>query len=279
MMDNMTRRGLAGAALLPGVLVGAARAETPAQSTFDRVNSTKQLRMVVVANSLPYFRKNIATGKWEGAGVEMAKSIAGVWSAEVVMVELTWGNSVLDLQSNKADIAIGLNPTPQRALAVGFTRPYFVGPYGCLSKPGFAPKTWDDLNKPEVRVACDLGSLHETVARRFTPKAQITAFKNTDEGLLALQAGRVDAQIFATSIGLSTVGHNPSLGPYRLLHDPLVALPSAYGVQREPDTRFVEVVNAWIDFNRGIGTVRQMMMEGFALNGVKPNQIPSDMTF
>jgi hypothetical protein len=41
----------------------------------------------------------------------------------------------------------------------------------------------------------------------------------------------------------------------------------------------VEVVNAWIDFNRGIGTVRQMMMEGFALNGVKPNQIPSDMTF
>jgi hypothetical protein len=50
-------------------------------------------------------------------------------------------------------------------------------------------------------------------------------------------------------------------------------------VQREPDTRFVEVVNAWIDFNRGIGTIRDQMIAGLALNGVTPEQVPAELSF
>ena len=97
--------------------------------------------------------------------------------------------------------------------------------------------------------------------------------------MLALQSGRVDAEILAATIGLSTVGKNPTLGPYHLLNTPVVSLPSCYGIQREPDTRFVEVVNAWIDFNRGIGNIREMMIAGLALNGVKREQVPADLSF
>lgn len=281
MTQRTTRRGLAaGAAILPAsFFIGSARAETTAESTLDRVTRTKQLRMGVVSGSPPYFKKDLATGQWSGAAVEMAKSIAAIWSAEVVFVETTFGNSVLDVQSNKIDIAFALNPTPQRALAIGFTRPYIVAPFGCLAKPGFTPKTWGDLNKPDVRIAYDLGSLHETCAKRFTPKAQLTGYKSIDDCILALQSGRADAEILATTIGLSTVGKNPSLGPYHLLNTPTVALPSCYGIQREPDTRFQEVVNAWIDFNRGIGTIRDMMISGFGLNGVKPEQVPAELSF
>jgi hypothetical protein len=50
-------------------------------------------------------------------------------------------------------------------------------------------------------------------------------------------------------------------------------------VQREPDTRFVEVVNAWIDFNRGIGTIRDQMIAGLALNGVTVEQVPAELSF
>lgn len=245
----------------------------------DRVTSSKQLRMAVVSASPPYFVKDMVSGAWSGAAVEMAKGIASVWDAKLVFVETTWGNSVLDLQSNKIDIAFALNPTPQRALAIGFTRPYITAPFGCLAKAGFNPKTWDDLNKPDVRVCFDIGSLHETCARRFTPKAQLTGYKSIDECILALQSGRADAEVLAATIGLSTVGKNPSMGPYHLLTTPAVSLPSCYGIQREPDTRFKEVVDAWIDFNRGIGTIREQMINGLALNGVKPDQIPSDLSF
>jgi polar amino acid transport system substrate-binding protein len=276
-----TRRGLAaGAAVLPaGLFINAAHADSGTESTFERVNRTKQLRMAVVSGSPPYFKKDLASGAWAGAAVEMAKSIAAIWSAEVVYVESTFGNSVLDVQSNKIDIAFALNPTPQRALAIGFSRPYIVAPFGCLAKPGFDPKTWGDLNKPDVRIVFDLGSLHETCARRFAPKAQLTGYKSIDDCILALQSGRADAEVLAATIGLSTVGKNPSLGPYHLLSTPTVSLPSCYGVQREPDTRFVEVVNAWIDFNRGIGTIRDQMISGLALNGVTPEQVPAELSF
>jgi polar amino acid transport system substrate-binding protein len=63
------------------------------------------------------------------------------------------------------------------------------------------------------------------------------------------------------------------------LATPVVSLPSCYGIQREPDTRFREVVDAWIDFNRGIGTIREQMINGLALNGVTPEQVPSDLSF
>jgi polar amino acid transport system substrate-binding protein len=281
MVDRPTRRGLAaGAAALPAsFFIGAAYAETSVESTFDRVNKTKQLRMAVVSGSPPYFKKDLATGTWAGAAVEMAKSIAAIWNAEVVYVESTFGNSVLDVQANKIDIAFALNPTPQRALSIGFTRPYIVAPFGCLARQGFEPKTWADLNKPDIRIVFDLGSLHETCARRFAPKAQLTGYKSIDECILAFQAGRADAEVLAATIGLSTVGKNATLGPYHLLSTPTVSLPSCYGVQREPDTRFVEVVNAWIDFNRGIGTIREQMIAGLGLNGVTPDQVPAELSF
>jgi polar amino acid transport system substrate-binding protein len=279
-----TRRSLAGAlgATAASFAIGSASAQTAApsgDSTFDRIRRSGVLRIAALPGEQPFFRKDLATGEWHGVAIDMARSIAGALSAKLDYVESTYANSVLDLQSNKIDLAFALNPTPQRALAIGFTRPYIVAPYGCIAKAGFDPKTWGDLNKPDIRVAFDLGSLHETCARRFCPKAQLTGFKTTDDCILALQAGRVDAQVLATTVGLGIVGKNPSLGPYHLLGAPTVSLPACYGVQREPDTRFVEVVNAWIDFNRGIGTIRDQMIAGLALNGVKPEQVPAELTF
>jgi polar amino acid transport system substrate-binding protein len=281
MTHRPTRRGLAaGAAVLPASLfIPPAHAEGADQSTLERVTRTKQLRMAVISGSPPYFRKDLASGAWDGAAVEMGKAIAAIWGAEPVFVETTWGNSVLDLQSNKIDISFGLNPTPQRALAIGFTRPYIVSPFGCLAKPGFTPTSWDDLNKPDVRIVFDIGSLHETCARRFAPKAQLTGYKGIDDCVLALQSGRADAEVIAATIGLSTVGKNPSLGPFHLLNKPTANLPACYGIQREPDTRFAEVVNAWIDFNRGIGTIREQMINGLAMNGVTPAQVPAELSF
>jgi polar amino acid transport system substrate-binding protein len=279
-MNRFTRRGLAAAtALLPAAaLIGEAHAEGN-ESTLDRIQRTKVLRISALPGEPPYFSKNLATGEWQGACIEMAKDIATVFDAQLAYVESTYANSVLDLQSNKVDIAFALAPTPQRALAIGFTHPFLVHPYGCLAKAGFNPKVWDDLNKPDIRIAVDIGSLHETAARRFAPKAQITAFKTRDEATLAFQSGRTDAFILAAMLGLSTIARNSTLGPYHMLTGPLVALPSNFGVRREPDTRFVEVINAWIDFNRGTAQIRDFLLDGLALNGVKRESIPPELTF
>ncbi len=279
-MNRFSRRGLAAAsALLPAAaLIGKAKAEG-IESTLDRVQRTKVLRISALPGAAPYFAKDLATGTWKGACAEMAEDIAKVFDAKVDYVEGTYASSVLDLQANKVDLAFALNPTPARALAIGFAHSFIIHPFGCIAKNGFKPSTWDDLNKPEIRIACDLGSLHEVAARRYCPKAQITALKTPDEATLFFQSGRADAIVLAAMIGLSALAKNPSMGSYYLLSGPVVALPSNFGVRREPDTRFVEVINAWIDFNRGTGQIREYLLDGLALSGVQRDSLPPGLTF
>jgi len=280
MTTPLGRRSLAGAAALLSVAwFGSAQAQTANESTFDRVRRTKTLRIAALPGELPYFQKDITSGEWSGACIDMSKDIAKVFDAQVAYVESTYGNSVLDLQSNKIDLAFALNPTPARALSIGFTHPMIVHPFGCVARKGFDPSTWDDLNKPEIRVVYDIGSLHETAAKRYCPKAQLTGYKTRDDCTLALQSGRADAHILAAILGLSAIGKNPSLGSYHLLNNPLVALPSCLGIQREPDTRFADVINAWIDFNRGTGQIREWLLDGLAKFGVTREQVPTTLSF
>jgi polar amino acid transport system substrate-binding protein len=281
MTTRFSRRTLAGAAaLLPSVtLMGSAHSQPANESTFERLRRTKTLRIAALAGELPYFQKDLSTGEWSGACIDMAKDIAKVFDAQLAYVESTYGNSVLDLQSNKVDLAFALNPTPQRALSIGFTHPMIVHPFGCVARKGLEVNTWDDLNRPEVRIVYDIGSLHETAAKRYAPKAQLTGYKSRDDCTLALQSGRADAHILAAILGLSAIGKNPSLGSYHLLTGPLVALPSCLGIQREPDPRFVDVINAWIDFNRGTGQIREWLLEGLAKFGVSREQIPPTLSF
>src|SRR5690606_14661297 len=120
------------------------------------------------------FNKDLLSGKWSGACIEMADDIASKLSAKVELLESTWGNQILDLQAGKIDLAFAVNPTPERALVIDFATPILVHSFTAVTRKGYPrPNTWDDLNKPSVRIAVDLGSSHELIARRYAPNATI----------------------------------------------------------------------------------------------------------
>jgi polar amino acid transport system substrate-binding protein len=277
----LSRRLFAGAAVVTGAssaLAGAAAAETTAaEATIDRVKRTKTLRIAALPGEAPYFNKDIATGAWSGMCIEMAKDIASNFGGKVEYLESTYGNSVLDLQANKIDLAFSLNPTPKRALVIDFTHAFYLHGFGMVGKKGFHATNWADLNKPEIRVAVDIGSLHETAARRFAPKATIIALKARDDCILAVQTGRADCVILAVNLGLTAVKKNPALGEFQMLHQPRVQLPTCMGIVMEPDKRWRDFLNAWVDFNRGIQQIREWLYAGLAINGVKPEDVPPDV--
>ncbi|HEU0154923.1 MAG TPA: transporter substrate-binding domain-containing protein [Stellaceae bacterium] len=270
--------GAGAAAGAPVVLTRAASAETaPAEATIDRVKRTKTLRIAALPGEAPYFNKDIATGAWSGMCIEMAKDIVSNFGGKVEYLESTYGNSVLDLQANKIDLAFSLNPTPKRALVIDFTHAFYLHGFGMVGKKGFHATNWADLNKPEIRVAVDIGSLHETAARRFAPKATIIALKARDDCILAVQTGRADCVILAVNLGLTAVKKNPALGQFQMLHQPRVQLPTCMGIVMEPDKRWRDFLNAWVDFNRGIQQIREWLYAGLAINGVKPEDVPPDV--
>ena len=144
----------------------AAAQGAPASGTFARIRSTKKLRVAGIVGTEPYFHKDIATGEWSGFCVSMAKDLATAMEAELLISESTWGNTVLDLQADKIDIGFGLSPTPARALVLEFSQPMLNNTFTIIAKPTFTATTWQELNRPEVRVAVDIGSSHDAFARR-----------------------------------------------------------------------------------------------------------------
>jgi polar amino acid transport system substrate-binding protein len=268
---------LGSGAALTSSLAGPASAQTAADNTLDRIRSTKVLRIAVLPGELPYFNKDLATGTWSGFSIEMANDIAKLLDVKLEYTESTYGNSILDLQANKIDLGFALNPTPQRALVVDFTNLVFPHPFGAMLKKGLEARTWADVNKPEVNIAVDVGSANEAVARRFAPNATIKSMKSRDEVMLEMASGRVDCVVNALVLGLTAIAKNPSLGTYKILQSPSVTVASGCAVRREADKRWRDFLSVWIDYNRGIGQMREWFIKGLALSGVKPEDVPVEL--
>jgi polar amino acid transport system substrate-binding protein len=268
----------AAAASASSVLARAAHAETqPGELTFERIKRTKVLRIAALPGEAPYFNKDINSGAWSGMCVDMAKDMAANFDGEVEYLESTYGNSVLDLQSNKIDLAFSLNPTPKRAMVIDFTHAFYLHGFGMVGRKGFKASNWADLDKPEVKIAFDIGSVHEISARRFASHATLIALKTRDECVLAVQSGRADCVIMAVNLGLTAIKKNPALGEFQMLHQPRIQLPTCMGVRKEANKDWRDFLNAWVDYNRGIQQIREWLYGGLAINGVKPEDIPADV--
>jgi polar amino acid transport system substrate-binding protein len=248
-----------------------------ADNTLDKIRANKVLRIAVLPGELPYFSKDLASGTWSGMCIEMANDIAKLLDVKLEYTESTYGNSILDLQANKIDLGFALNPTPQRALVVDFCGAVFHHPFGAMLKKGLEAKTWADISKPSINIAVDAGSANETVARRFAPNATIKSLKSRDEVMLEMSSGRVDVVVNALILGLTAIAKNPNLGTYKILQSPSVAIPSSMAVRREPDKRWRDFLSVWVDYNRGIGQMREWFIKGLALSNVKPEDVPVEL--
>ena len=269
--------GIGSAAALSSALASPAAAQNAADNTLDRIRANKVMRIAVLPGELPYFNKDLSTGTWSGFSIEMANDIAKLLDVKLDYVESTYGNSILDLQANKIDLGFALNPTPQRALVVDFTNLVFPHPFGAMLRKGLEAKTWADINKPEVRIAVDAGSANEAVARRFAPNATIKSLKSRDEVMLEMASSRVDCVVNALVLGLTAIAKNPSLGSYKILQSPSVTVASGMAVRRESDKRWRDFLSVWVDYNRGIGQMREWFVRGLALSGVKPEDVPVEL--
>jgi polar amino acid transport system substrate-binding protein len=277
--DALTTVVLAGAAIAATASPTPAKADTAPESTLERIKKSGVLRIAVIVGQEPYFHKDLASGQWSGACIDMANDIASKLSAKVETVESTWGNQILDLQGGKVDLAFAVNPTPERALVIDFSTPILVHSFTVITKKGFAkPQTWADINKPEVKIAVDIGSTHETIARRYCPKATILGFKNRDEAILAVATGRADCNVSLAVLSVSTLKKNPNLGELAIPR-PLLTLPTNMGIRAEADRRYRDFLSAWADYNRSLGQTRDWMLKGFEAVGLAPEDIPGEVQF
>lgn len=269
------------AALAASCLAGAALAQAPAaeQSTWDRINSTKVLRVGAVAGAPPNYQKNLATGEWSGIMVDLAKDLATRLGVKLVVTETTWGNSVLDLQTNKLDIFFGLNPTPQRREVIDFTVPLYQNAFTLIAKKGFQAKTWDDLNKPEVTIAVDVGSSYDNLVTAMYDKAKILRFEKSNDATMAVQTGRADVQPLVVTVSAGILKKNPNVG-HLIVPEPLKGTTTNAGLRKEADKTWQTYVDKWITELRAADKVNPIVLSNLdKLMGIKPAEIPVIVKF
>lgn len=284
---SLSRRNLAQMMVVSGAGLALPMASASAQtssggseeSTLARIRRTKKIRVAALVGEPPYFAKDPFTNEWKGACVEMVKDIAKILDVEPEYIDSTYGNSVIQLQTGKVDVAMALTPTPARALSIGFSHPTYLHPYGLVAPESIQATTWADIDRPDLKIAVDLGSTQEMAARRFASKAQITAFATRDEVMLALQSKRVDCAVFAALLGLTAVKKNPSIGKFSMLGEPIIGLSSSLAFAKETNTDWRDFLDVWVDYNRGIGQISEWIIDGLKLSGVERGDIPSDVVF
>ena len=272
----MISRRMLAAGLLSGGLPRAARAQ--GEDTLERVRRTKAMRVGVVNAQPPYCYKELATGEWAGFMIDAAKDLAHEQDADIVPVESTWGNAALDVQSGKVDIFFGLAPTPQRALVVDFSKPLYENAFALVARAGFAPTRWNELDRPDIRVALELGTVYDQNVARLCPNADIIRTKTNNDALLTLQAGRADCQILVVILALTTLARNPALG-HLIVPEPVFASSTSAMMAKEANPAWREAVDAWITRRRSTGALRKVLVANLGKVGVPEADVPSQLLF
>jgi len=245
-----------------------------AQSTIEEIRDRGVLRMAGILNEDPYFSKDPRTGEWRGFAVAMAANMAAELGVELEVVESSWSNSILDVQSGRVDIALALTALPKRALSIHFSSPTYYNSFVIISpNTDLAGKGWDELNDPNIKIAVDIGSAQDNITKQYLPDANILRFKTRDEAIVAVITGQADGIINSVLNGVIMTQKNDSLGEV-YVPQPLLSSPSVIGINYNADEQFKSFVSAWADYNRRVGNNQTWIVESMEPFGVALEDLP-----
>jgi polar amino acid transport system substrate-binding protein len=172
------------------------------EDTLDRIVSTKRLRVGLNPGYAP-FEMIDTDGNVIGFDADVARYLASQMGngVQVEFVKSDWDPIIANLNAGKFDVIMsGMTRTPQRALRVGFTDPYFETGQALLvnrAKHAPSPKLgWKDFDTPGTVVATRLGTTGEIVARKLFRRATIKTFEAESDGAMEVDAGRADVMVY-----------------------------------------------------------------------------------
>jgi polar amino acid transport system substrate-binding protein len=231
---------------------------------------------VGVTQAPPWFSKNPATGEWNsGLGISMGKAMADKLGVKMETVEVSWGNSIAALQSDKIDVMFTIDATPERKQAVDFPEsPFLWYSLAILAKDELAVKAWEDLNKAAVKIAVPQASSMDRFVSEHCKNADIQRFPDNAAAIAAFQSGRVDAVCLF---------HPPLLAARQRLGKGKIVVPTPAQSQassvavRKGDAAFVAWVDQFISESYKSGQTQKWYEAALKDFGLDPAQAPPIM--
>lgn len=187
-------------------------------------------------------------GKPVMAGFDMALAqyIADHMGLELEVVPMDFDGVLSELATGNVDLGLaGLSPDPARADAMDFSDIYYMGGQSLVTVADKADsiKSFDDVNKPEMSVGAQIGSIQMDLANENTPNADIIALPKVTDLVSELIGGKLDAAFIETAVAESYKTNYPELT--LVLDVPYDVEGSAVGIKKG-NTALKDAVNAAI---------------------------------
>jgi cyclohexadienyl dehydratase len=267
----MKRRTIGGLlALIVVALTGICQpssGQTQAQSTLQEVKSRGTLR-VGWGVLFPYMYRDPANNnELTGFAVDFMNAMGQALGVKVEFVEDNWSTMIAGLQANKFDITLpALAITLPRAEVITYTRPIARQPIGLMVPKKDIGKysSWQDLDKPEIRITTTLGSNIDFFVTQRIKKAQIIRVKGGPDSIAQVLGGKADAWANGLDAFNMIQKERPDLA---IVPGLLGSSPMAMGV-RQGDFVWREWINLFIDEMERTGKLKAMLE---ARNLFEPN--------
>ncbi|UYG08995.1 substrate-binding periplasmic protein [Halomonas sp. M4R1S46] len=255
------------AALCCAATLGMASASSAlaAEHTWQSVKEAGELRCGA-AIATPYVMKNPRTNDYSGFFVEVCRDFAEHLGVEATFVDTNWDNLVAGVQSERWDLAMALNQTPERAKAVAFSEPVSNYEVSFLynKENSKLPETVDgleDIDNSNITVAVMSGTVQDKAVTANLENANIMRLPGMDETRLAVMSRRADVLADANDTNLLFQHANPEWAEIMTPNPPLARQGVAFGLNKSTPEADIQELNEFILSKKEAGEVEEMIDE------------------
>jgi polar amino acid transport system substrate-binding protein len=208
--------------------------------------------------------RDASSGQYSGYFVDLCRDFGEkVLKVKVEFVDTNWDNLVAGLQSGKWDLAMALNQTPERALAVAFSAPatdYQVSLVVNKENPKFsgAGNAIADYDKPGVTFAVMSGTAQDKAISSVLKQGTVMRLPGMDETRLALMSRRADVLVDASDTNHLFAMAND--WAREVLPKPALAKQGvAFGMRRDISAADLQVLNIYVTQRRETGEIDRLV--------------------
>ena len=224
-------------------------------SSVERIQQAGVLTLATASGYPPYeFVSAADGGQVVGIDVALAQKVADRLGVSLKVDDMAFSELITTLQAGNCDIVIaGLPETEERAQAVDFSKVYLNDQQCIIVRSGDAAEYTSLDDFAGKKVAAEMGSSSESVARSELTGADIISLSLVSDVFLELENGSVDAVVTGAVVGKQYTISNPDL----VQLDLTFAEPDkpASAAVRKGDTELLDVVNSVIDEVSSDGTM------------------------
>ena len=149
-----------------------------------------------------------------GFDMALAQYIADYMGLELEVIPMDFDGVLSELATKSVDLGMaGLSPDPARMEVMDFSDIYYEGGQALVTVAANADtyKSFEDVNKSDVSVGAQIGSIQMELATTNTPDADIVALPKVTDIITELLAGKLDCAFIETDVVLSYQKNYPDL--------------------------------------------------------------------